>query len=738
MGTSFHGNSSNTMRMNSKSADRLFPSQTKSNPTGSFTTQNFWKDSSDITSQDFKELYSRNGIYKAIVNRIANDCHRKWWEPDNEDEQLRKYLKIQNNARKGLNIRRIFKRADVYRLRDGMSCIYMGSIDEEPEASNPLKLGKNGRITYLKVIESEDVIDFQYAENGVGIEKYQIRSYHGDGLTTEHWVHASRILHLKNGETDDPRGVPFGFGVYNYLEVYDKMIWSCGTALKRGASGFPIMYLKEGTAADLKLAREMIETIGARTGWAAFEDDARIEIQGMEGKSLKPAEYLEGVLKAIAMSLNIPFAILEGANAGAVTGSETNLEDWYGQMGARQDLEIQPHVEELNEVLQESGQLPPVIFEIIWNELWTISRKEQAEIDKLQAETDEIRVFMGEKSINEIRRLRETRNIEPDPEFDIENGDKYKSTTPSSNPFTASPLNQKGEQENKEELDSVPIRVLKEKTTLFSSSPDRTGSFSSDVFPLAPTSQGSKFETAPFIKLERELITSLSKQYDFRKISKLINNFAENRVTDSSLRVRFNDDTLKEIMVKIEFNIDSNLGEVRDVVDQHFNKAFDMGVRSAEEELSKKAIYSLAAVTTKGNIKEIAFGLVKGLNDDLKKNLRVLLYDQLFNSETGTSLAKVKRSLRSVLPDMEIYTNRKIETIAISETNDMLNAANFHTYESMGVKQVQWMSEIDNRTSQICIENHLEIRNLGEKFPSGHIRPKAHPRCRSSLMAVIS
>ena len=69
-----------------------------------------------------------------------------------------------------------------------------------------------------------------------------------------------------------------------------------------------------------------------------------------------PTPYYDVVKSSLSMATAIPAAILEGVNAGALTGSETNLAAYFKFISSQQTL-IEYGVRELLDWLFESGQI---------------------------------------------------------------------------------------------------------------------------------------------------------------------------------------------------------------------------------------------------------------------------------------------------------------------------------------------------------------------------------------------
>lgn len=70
-----------------------------------------------------------------------------------------------------------------------------------------------------------------------------------------------------------------------------------------------------------------------------------------------------------------------------------------------------------------------------------------------------------------------------------------------------------------------------------------------------------------------------------------------------------------------------------------------------------------------------------------------------------------------------------------SEVTWAASRAAYAVYVAAGVKWVRWQTRNDSRVCPRCMLNQVASPvRLGQKFPSGDLRPLAHPRCRCALL----
>lgn len=75
--------------------------------------------------------------------------------------------------------------------------------------------------------------------------------------------------------------------------------------------------------------------------------------------------------------------------------------------------------------------------------------------------------------------------------------------------------------------------------------------------------------------------------------------------------------------------------------------------------------------------------------------------------------------------------------LVITEANAVYNLSLLSYYRKVGIKQVQHISTLDYRTSEICRERHLIIIDVTSAIIGENI-PPLHPYCRSIIIPIIN
>lgn len=117
-------------------------------------------------------------------------------------------------------------------------------------------------------------------------------------------------------------------------------------------------------------------------------------------------------------------------------------------------------------------------------------------------------------------------------------------------------------------------------------------------------------------------------------------------------------------------------------------------------------------------------------NDVLANKLKDELVKAAIN---GTNPRVTAKKLRDVFGGTKPNTERLVRT----ESTYVANASTAKRYDTMGVKEYEFVAVMDNRTSSICREMNGQTFPLSEFMP-GTNAPAMHPNCRSTIVPAAS
>jgi len=278
----------------------------------------------------------------------------KWFridDPDTEEadpeldrsiqEALRK-IKFKTHFREALKVSRTF----------GKALIVCGFSDAKTVGALKTPLRKGSELlqlaVYPKISMSEvgtptkacefSVDTKDEDENSIRYGEPLIYKIHR-GSNNYIYVHWTRVCEV-------------GDGVSELDKVWDDM--TCGRNIRWGASqwmyrtggGFPVIGFPEGTTASQledyyksgAFANLMSRTAIFITQNSQMANDGMtFEFKGSAGHTLDPVPFFKSNIEQIAIATGYPQAKLIGAQAGAVTGSEVNQQEYYKAISRDQE-----------------------------------------------------------------------------------------------------------------------------------------------------------------------------------------------------------------------------------------------------------------------------------------------------------------------------------------------------------------------------------------------------------------
>jgi hypothetical protein len=103
--------------------------------------------------------------------------------------------------------------------------------------------------------------------------------------------------------------------------------------------------------------------------------------------------------------------------------------------------------------------------------------------------------------------------------------------------------------------------------------------------------------------------------------------------------------------------------------------------------------------------------------------------------EAGGGKAEITRALEAEFAD---WAGERSALIARAEFGDQIGAVSHEVYLRNGVPERDWVTMRDDKVETICFENeNASPLPISQPFPSGHMAPLAHPRCRCHAAAHL-
>jgi phage-related protein (TIGR01555 family) len=333
---------------------------------------------------------------------------------------------------KDLKAEAAFLEALVWEGVFGGSAILIGADDGRP-LEEPLDLDNVADVRFLNVLDRRDLIPWRWfsdpraADYGEP-ELYQLAPSWRPGFRAKgevqppppvFYVHASRLIvfpGLRASRRAKMRnngwGMPSLSRAYNALRQFNANWSAVGNILQDASQGvFKIKGLIDMIAAgaqeELLTRLELIDT--GRSVARSLVIDA--EDESFERKDTTMSglpQILDQTSTRVAAAAKMPVTILMGRSpAGMNATGESDSRNWYDTLEVERTTKLLPRMTQLLRVIFRSKLGPtkgrePKSWNVVFAPLWTPTPKEDAELKKLHADTDSVRIQSGVLTPEEV------------------------------------------------------------------------------------------------------------------------------------------------------------------------------------------------------------------------------------------------------------------------------------------------------------------------------------------------
>lgn len=165
-----------------------------------------------------------------------------------------------------------------------------------------------------------------------------------------------------------------------------------------------------------------------------------------------------------------------------------------------------------------------------------------------------------------------------------------------------------------------------------------------------------------------------------------------------------------------------------------------VGGQAAMDKLSIEIQFNLENEDVTAYLQNRANMIIFSVDNTTKEKIAQVIEDgrsrNLTNYEIGQEINKKVKSLGPVRSEM----------IAQTELANAVNAVEYEAYKRNGVKELRWVTVLDERVCPTCEPLHNQVVGMEGNFSSVDYdkqllfsgeRPPAHPRCRCFIEAVM-
>jgi len=332
-----------------------------------------------VTIDEINFMIRRDELAYRTAMKWPAAVFNKWLKIHADGEDLEK--KIEGLFDR-LDVQSIFKRAYLLSKVQGYCLIALGWEDLAGNATEgPIGVKD---IAYIHAIPRSSVREIHQDKDPMSETYGQITHYTlaipKEDTTEDIKFPASRFLHWANMFIDDnPEGVSMFEPLYDKFGIKKNLDFAMGQVPYQLARPLPILGIPDDAdEEEVDDAEESWKDISNRS-YYCFPQAYKPELLATN-IALNPEPYADYVLSTIAAASTGSKVALLGTEAGAVTGSEVNMQEWYGAVADEQANYVEPVLKAFVKACQFYGVLPKGEFWFEWHSLWEMDEQEKADI----------------------------------------------------------------------------------------------------------------------------------------------------------------------------------------------------------------------------------------------------------------------------------------------------------------------------------------------------------------------
>ena len=370
-----------------------------------------------LTVPRIESLYQADDMAAKVVDLLPQEMFREGYELKIEGDEDKskakiikeklKFHKINEKLEESFNLARLY----------GGSAVLKGI--PSPQASSPRRVQSftvldrtmllGDSATVIKDLKNPDfglprvyrINESDAKQNNLPINRSRLIFFHGVSLPkklmaeNEYWGQSVLIrLHnvLRNFNTGYDSMATI---LVDFTQAVFKMK-GLNDILKAGAEGETLVRTR------LRLITFLKSVVNA----IVIQDDEEYD---KKTTAVGPLDKLLDKLnnRLVAATDGIPHTLLLGESpSGLGASGNSEITNWYARVKSEQKTKAEPPLREIIDIfmLQAFNEIPS--YEIIWNPLWQMDAKDEAEINKNQSEADGNNVDRGILRPQEVRNSR--------------------------------------------------------------------------------------------------------------------------------------------------------------------------------------------------------------------------------------------------------------------------------------------------------------------------------------------
>lgn len=380
-------------------------------------------------SVDELRWYYRNGaLAHTIVDKPLEDSFKHGWSIDNDPTNS-----IESTL-EGLNFERKYKLAQKKARRDGWCILYVitndsASVSESPENVREIRKLRPMSIDHFQktlspqfeedLPEGYDQTDVRISENGLVIsQKIDDQERFGELLGALYqsdvadnhrqdvqFIHRDRFfLYTYNEAVDGDLKDDAVFGEYEGDSVLQPVIhlikalhkgnWASMQTLFRHSAPLHVLKPPDGVSEDeWDQANREMKNINSKSSFtlppSSTAGEWELEAVG-NGETIETSDKFNAIFSQICAGTEMTKSVLFGTQSGTVSGSETDIKNYFNQVNRLRESRIEDDIEKMVRRFNkwDKSLIPNISlgYEVDWEPLFKIDQLEQSEMVRTEVQ----------------------------------------------------------------------------------------------------------------------------------------------------------------------------------------------------------------------------------------------------------------------------------------------------------------------------------------------------------------
>jgi len=362
-----------------------------------------------LSDTELSAAFYHNDIARKIVAKLPEEMFRRGWDLEGEEkteelEQIGTDLRLEGALFKALVWARLF----------GGAAVILG-VDDGGMPWEPLVVERSRGVKFLNVIDRRRLTAWATYQNPLEPKYGEISHYlvqpdlfgrapNDNSAAPSAIIHESRLIRFDGDELIDlQQRTRLNGWSFSTLQAPYRIVQQFATAFE--AAGFLISDASQGVfkmqglidmiaggeEGTLQTRMALVDMM-RHAGRAVMLDAEGEDFTRVSTPLSGVPELLDRLMLRLASAADMPVSILFGREpAGLNATGDADTRAWYATVASKQEKILEPAIKRFYEVATAGAKKIDVCFK----PLWEPTDKEKAEIEKLEADTDKVRIDSG-------------------------------------------------------------------------------------------------------------------------------------------------------------------------------------------------------------------------------------------------------------------------------------------------------------------------------------------------------